>query len=1764
MATLLQLEFDASGLTEAASVNFTNLGGISYEVNSHLGDQSRKCAYFLPFRDDSGFKINNGKDIADLIKNPEKYFCIYFWYKIDKSEQFEKEIPIISYLDSYTHEDECDQYGIPYHNTEPMNYLLYIQEKRFFTFNLYATDHHLVAYYSRDIEYTLDGNWHLFVLTRNDNLYRFYIDGILNSIYEYIPDYDPPIQCGEQMYLGWHKDINTNYITNLNNAFIDDLFIMDTVPYRSSFLPPNNFFTGRDVSRNYKNRLIYDLDLIEPEIQDRIEHVKENGTYYHNESQIGWLPRRLKLKWWQDHDYFQDTIHHTITFNDDMIAIKIQSNDGFTFMSEMITYYENTFKYALEHHDIYPVMIFVNGYYVKLSKCWLMKSDDWVTILIEDKNIKTKKRVKTFDIVLIPLQIIYEEEQDEKSEYRILFSFNDKGEFTQSGATTFYYLEKGLLDDYEFKIIEDWVDKDEDTINPHHMDKLGKWRYGNLVSVEKQTRNNKRGGLVKYRSFDADVAYPGDEVVLYKKTFPIKDSKWPVEYHLVGPDLFYFDDWDPSFMIHDDQVCSMYLYRVKPSRKDWSYVNFTDKEIVTLKATLYMQSVFDIPEIYDEKNNRYMKFLVFRNNLLLVEGKDYTTDLSHNYIRLLDSDKFLPIGEEITFVMVKNFINAGKYIHHFHPIYIKLDVDETDMSSELKYFELEFTKDNFLLFADGSRINENKYTVIKNKLSYDSSISNTILNADNIFIVLLKVSNYIFDPLTLREEFISNVTKYGEQFVLYDLNIDKNYKITLDNFVCFDNKGRYIYDLYGSVYSTNIIKSLFVTDKLNRSIRYIVAIWNKKHSLKNVSNALIPTNDHFIKTYIRMYKEFYELDEVFDEFINDFSIEYKYTDNYSTNMVKALDNIVTYNQTLLTPVYENNATITRRTYINDHINSLAVLKDGRYRFKFPRNSKYIGNHYRTYLIFFLNGKLADFNKDLEYIEDYVIISSDSERLLNDNDILESIEFHNMQNFLLNSNLKGNKVDTEDDFNETFNSYGVKSLYEVYRMKDLQVFARVTDYSYYPVEFVLDIHNDIRISNKKFNYYFDKLIFIGSKRQFLYKRYILEEDTNEILLDEDMKTAWDEKRFLIFRNGLLMNNNLFIFIIPKPDNVYKYKKILCRSDLFKDDIIDVYYIESEDYFSKIPINKDIYLGSIKYLAERDEQTVIQIPYPNKYMRKDKYGFFIFNEKGEYLDNRYDYTTSIDGLYITLADYNRLPRRDENYVVFVFPYLQSDIELNDFDPIRNGIRSSVELVYQYSIFDSKTYSNTGGIVKFRMDNGEVFSDYTIKKENFMIYGNTTFISPERYELIDNGTIRFIDSVDIEHSPYTRYTMIIMTETDKQNDHYEQPRMIVVSEKVIYDRQKIFNIPIIDGEYLSFIVIIGSIVMERYKHFNINDTNHTIVMTDYFDYVQEGRDVYFIFLLSKVNRFNRATKFEIEQFRTIEGEIEDTQPRVLNRFVREYDNIRPVEDRAFRIATNQKWEYIINAIDDFIQDITDANLQDDEEIMDYLMNRCEIWLRGNLGPFYANNYDVNREIERELKFAINRLKEFEHEIKVPFWLKAAANMLELESIDIESYRNKFIYFIQNPIILRAHLFGTGTNISDDNNAACYLFLRYICKQGADYGRDNWYSVTKIPHRIFRNRKKFGKNNMLLFMNGIYLRPQRFIIFDNYIYIKKDLRLAGYNANLMHHTFTLVYLKDYPNKEVKNRIPARYSDMKEERDSLEFDERYAYPYIDESLGGD
>lgn len=430
------------------------------------------------------------------------------------------------------------------------------------------------------------------------------------------------------------------------------------------------------------------------------------------------------------------------------------------------------------------------------------------------------------------------------------------------------------------------------------------------------------------------------------------------------------------------------------------------------------------------------------------------------------------------------------------------------------------------------------------------------------------------------------------------------------------------------------------------------------------------------------------------------------------------------------------------------------------------------------------------------------------------------------------------TDTSDLENEINNIFSNNPDIDI---NNIMIFAEISQYSYYPIQFTIDDNNHVKIDNS-IKDYIGLNLYVGSKRQFLHKKLTISNDTYKIELDPYFKTAWNKDKFIIFQNGYLMNKGVFTFIIPSFDNDYSKKYIYSTAMFKKNNRIDIYYIESDDNFMPLPISRDLYLGAIKYLSKKNNEKVIPIPYPYKNKTSS---FFVFTEQGEYLNKDTDYTLSYDNDYIILS--NPLELATVDYIIFAFPHISKEEEIIETNQDTNII-DNTSSGYYFNIQESTSGSN--GYINYSPG----FNEYTLTKSDFLLFGNSTFIHPSRYNISNNKSLRMISTEDRNHASWAKYSMIIpfnKIAKDKYKEDYAHPQFQIV-EIVISKRTNEIEMPILDKSYESFLVFRNSLILPIYDEdrFVMDDINHKFMIVNEEDWIPENTTVTFIFMKSTTN--------------------------------------------------------------------------------------------------------------------------------------------------------------------------------------------------------------------------------------------------------------------------------------------------------------------------
>ncbi len=422
----------------------------------------------------------------------------------------------------------------------------------------------------------------------------------------------------------------------------------------------------------------------------------------------------------------------------------------------------------------------------------------------------------------------------------------------------------------------------------------------------------------------------------------------------------------------------------------------------------------------------------------------------------------------------------------------------------------------------------------------------------------------------------------------------------------------------------------------------------------------------------------------------------------------------------------------------------------------------------------------------------------------------------------------------------------------FNSRDLVVLAEVSEYSLVPIESAIDENGRFHVMNDPTLIGYN--LYMGSRKQFIHEQYSIEETSIRIGLSKKFRSAWNENKFVVFRNGYLVNHGNLAFMMPGFANDYLKKFIYSTVEFQKGDVVDVFYIENGDDFNAIPISRDVYIGAIKHQATRSNERLIFIPYPNENYPKNEHSFFIFNEDGEYLDNRIDYIVSEDGKYVTLSEEQALRRARVDYIVFAFPQLPTDPGVStgfESDEITDLDSGNALFRYAFSIAVEK--EDHSGIVRF----SPLFNGFRLTKKTFLLFGNGTWISPQRYDVYSNDAIIFNNDMDRVASATTKYTMIIFDDTTN-HDEYRIPGEYKLSLlTVTKEDQREFTTPVLNDRYRSMLVFRGSLLLDSNDYTYDEDKRLLTILNDD-RLLSIGRSYYVVWLNALINNTNRERSF------------------------------------------------------------------------------------------------------------------------------------------------------------------------------------------------------------------------------------------------------------------------------------------------------------------
>lgn len=1041
---LFSTHFNYNGPT---NTDVKTLGGVSFKNTNRLYDtdiNGGRSAFFEPESDKAGLEIigNSLATITSHLCKPRVEFGLYLRYKVKKENLYVSDndatVPIITYI---------EHVGL-----KPRD-LLSIDMKDHFMFRI--SDKEIAT--SKKIDYTFDGTWHTLVISKNAGYVNIFIDGILNSTTE-CDDTISEIDSATHLYIGYRDDKGKgNHVETFQCGELDDICLTEVPIYVEDFVPPNKYFCGEDSINNYWQEQPVSFGDMPKYIQTATERKLASTAFHLNEKQMGWLPRRLRIQWHEEDYLFKHQDYYRLECSREYTAISIWGLEQPLLRKNFENRFVDPFnaEKGINEDIIYPFVLFIDKKFVRLSYITIQKSDDYYTFFIKDRLPDKYNMIKSIELILIPFPVLYEEEMGARVDLKPIYVFDKEGYLNPANGFTYYYIHpdraKGMMTtgiieqnipiEPGFNPLDPNGEKSEDgdgsnsSIDAAYSNKRflsNYWRYGQF----KLSAKRPDGLLVKFVANDGFSVGPDDKVNIFRNTTLI-DTR---SYDIVGSDTFMmYTNKAPGYM--DDILDRSITMQIVSDANGMSSIfnDMTTCKEVTVEATKDKQSTFIIPTavnkdgVSDAGNSIYRNFLVFKSNVCL-NGKDrFRLSYDKKKIILNDTTDFLNKGDTLTFIFVKLTKSDQYGMMHVEPIYLYTTVGSNSVvarGNSSSYTEvvipklrkLYYTKNNIMMFVGGTFISPDRYDIIDGKIvSLKEKSFDRFKVGFGVTFVLLRMVNEMEDPTGSRGDIIKEQIRQGNRFVLHDLDIGsievsnkwrggkkerKHVKITLDNFTVFDQLGRYMPRVSGNVYNMNIIKGIKSTeDPMHIVPRYLTCIYSFEKSLGNEANICSFANEGFVKDYIKLYQEFYEIDEDFDRFIADFNIKYSRHERYGQNLMRAINYMMEYNELKFIDLYRQKATIKRIPFdtkrINDKIESNGIMGPIT-----MERGVYKDNYGKTFSIFFEDGMIPDWYKHIEYDQNQLTLRFKEK--IDENAKIDVLRFEGMNNLLepLTSVVKG--------------------------------------------------------------------------------------------------------------------------------------------------------------------------------------------------------------------------------------------------------------------------------------------------------------------------------------------------------------------------------------------------------------------------------------------------------------------------------------------------------------------------------------------------------------------------------------------------------------------------------------------------------------------------------------------------------------------------------------------------------------------------------------
>lgn len=393
----------------------------------------------------------------------------------------------------------------------------------------------------------------------------------------------------------------------------------------------------------------------------------------------------------------------------------------------------------------------------------------------------------------------------------------------------------------------------------------------------------------------------------------------------------------------------------------------------------------------------------------------------------------------------------------------------------------------------------------------------------------------------------------------------------VNNLFVFDSNGAFFPD--SRFYLTNHSKNMYSFEYDEKGITYKTFYFNKANDSKGMIFD-IPNQkqvDYDIETKSTdLTKPIPE-----DSFKSPFDFRLSRDKSYLTNISEVTRYIMGYNMGLLVDYYRDQSNIKSYVYEGEHILGISAKHQG--NLYMPRLRTRAGLF--DYVMIFVNDILYDFIHEIKYrASDFYVPLFDHVR---HGDKVEILHFGNVDNgyskLTINSDPDyiGEKL-RYDNFLLFGNAESGRLSYPLFDIESGEQYMIDFDYKNNFTEYGKYENTSIKLEDF---YYYNRPINICSKHQFQSMYYnVLQDDQDEFVLDPNFRFCQFSNQYMIFVNGLKLNQDDWSLIIPEHNNPRDYITVKLMKPIDTGDRINIFYIPSA-YEEIILENNSNRLGDI---------------------------------------------------------------------------------------------------------------------------------------------------------------------------------------------------------------------------------------------------------------------------------------------------------------------------------------------------------------------------------------------------------------------------------------------------------------------------------------------------------------------------------------------------------------------------------------------------------